>query len=218
MDRDADRPRGISLKTLAIASAASATATLVVPLIWRPGTLAAAAAMPVIVAVVTEMLNRPAERVTEAGRRVRELGPRLATAPVAGADPFGLRSADRRRRALRLAVITGVAAFVLVGAAWTLTELAAGGSVIGNERTTYFGGRDRDARPAAGDDDADGSEDRAPGATPESTRTDGEETPTPTPTETATPEPTPTPSPQPTPTPTPGAAPNGGAAAPTPAP
>jgi len=60
--------RRLSVRTLAIASIASATAAIVTSLFWRGGTPVAAAITPVIVALVSEMLHRPttviAERLT----------------------------------------------------------------------------------------------------------------------------------------------------------
>lgn len=66
-----DNRGGLSVRTLAIASAASALATYLVPMIWQPGTIPAAAATPVIVALISEALSRPAEHVSHAGRLVR---------------------------------------------------------------------------------------------------------------------------------------------------
>ena len=54
---------GLSVKTLLIAGAASAVAALVIPMIWRPGTVFAAAMTPIIVALVSELLRRPVETV-----------------------------------------------------------------------------------------------------------------------------------------------------------
>ena len=178
MTQDGERRPGISIKTLVIASAASATATLVVPLIWRPGTLAAAAVTPIIVALVTEALNRPklpAQLVRQGRERV-----------VRREDRFGLYAAERRKRLLRVGVITGLLAFLVVGAAWTAGELAAGESLSGGKRTTYFGGQ-------AGDREA-AEEERGPEATatPAAEKAAPEETPeAPVPTVTATPTITP---------------------------
>ena len=55
---------GLSAKTLLIAGAASAAAALVIPMLWRPGTVFAAAMTPVVVALVTEVLRRPVETVS----------------------------------------------------------------------------------------------------------------------------------------------------------
>ncbi len=55
---------GISAATLGIASAASALAAFVVHHLWGPGTVLSAAATPVIVALTSEFLRRPAERVS----------------------------------------------------------------------------------------------------------------------------------------------------------
>ena len=53
------------LKTLLIAGAASAAAAIVIPMLWRPGTVFAAAMTPIVVALVTELLRR---RSTRSGR------------------------------------------------------------------------------------------------------------------------------------------------------
>ncbi len=208
MDREAPASRGISVKTLAVASAASAAATLIVPMIWRPGTLAAAAATPIIVALVSEALNRPAERVTQVGQAVRERRTRRGADPVTETRPILEASAAEEVSAKRkrLAVITGLIAFLLVGVVWTVTELASGESLVGGKRTTYFGGSARDAKPTPTP---------APGETENAPQDGAEPTPTPEATETpareeATPEPGATPTPTPTPTPQ-----EGGSAAPT---
>jgi hypothetical protein len=88
VDREAPARSGISVKTLAVASAASAAATLIVPMIWRPGTLAAAAATPIIVALVSEALNRPAERVTQVGQAVKQRRTRRDGDPVTRSRPI----------------------------------------------------------------------------------------------------------------------------------
>lgn len=54
---------GISLTTLIIASVASACAAYVVSRVWGAGTLFGAAATPVIVALVSEGLRRPVEKI-----------------------------------------------------------------------------------------------------------------------------------------------------------
>jgi hypothetical protein len=54
---------GISISTLVIASLAAAAAAYVVSRIWGAGTLFGAAATPVIVALVSEALRRPAEKL-----------------------------------------------------------------------------------------------------------------------------------------------------------
>jgi hypothetical protein len=71
-DRDQAKP-GLSVTTLMIASLSSLAAALVVSRLWGGGTLLGAAMTPVIVALVSEGLNRPAKaigtvRQTRAGR------------------------------------------------------------------------------------------------------------------------------------------------------
>ena len=121
---------GLSVRTLAIASAASALATFLVPMIWAPGTIAAAAATPVIVALISEALSRPVEHVSHAGRLVRAPRRRFA----GRLDPVA-------RRRMRLAVVTGLLAFLVAAVIITTTELATGEAVSGGgQRTTLLGG------------------------------------------------------------------------------
>lgn len=72
---------GLSLRTLAIASAASLTAALVTSRLFPPGTIYASALTPVIVAAVSELLNRPADRVSELRRQRRTMVMEAARAP-----------------------------------------------------------------------------------------------------------------------------------------
>jgi hypothetical protein len=199
MSRSDSNRGGLSVKTLAVASAASALATYLVPMIWRPGTIAAAAATPVIVALISEALSRPAEHVSQAGRLVRVPRRRLSWR---GLDPV-------TQGRLRLAVITGVLAFLVAAVVITTTELATGEAVSSDQRTTLLGGE-----PSRSDDEAEPAATPAP--TAEAPATPGESpaaTPEPgaTPTPLAPPDSTPTPSvpsPQATPTPPPSVAPN----------
>jgi hypothetical protein len=224
-----DAPRkqssGLSVTTLLIAGAASAAAAFVVPLFWEPGTVFAAAMSPVIVALVTELLKKPADtvsavtarRLTPAARttaaRVRVPDREEPFDPLAPAPPedlaalpptAGRRAVHSRRRItgrqVKLALLTGLAAFACVAVLLTVTELVAGDPVTRETgRTTFFGGTSRDRST---DDKDSGKQQR---------REQEEATPTPAPSRTATPTPTPTATPAPTltptPTPTPGIAP-----------
>jgi hypothetical protein len=83
---------GLSLRTLAIASAASLTAALVTSRLFPPGTIYASALTPVIVAAVSEALYRPVDRVTELRRQRRTLVVEAARAPL-GEEGAALRGA-----------------------------------------------------------------------------------------------------------------------------
>jgi hypothetical protein len=215
-----DEPRkqqsGVSIKTLLIAGAASATAALVVPLFWKPGTVFAAAMTPVIVSVVSELLKHPTEKVSSVASRRATGGGVILEPPPRRDEPFdplapasteelealpqttGQRAVHRRSltgRQLKLALVTGLVAFVGAAAVVTASELIAGDPVSsGSGRTTFFGGsdkRDKDPTPTP-----------TPSATPEETETPTPTaTPTPSPTATATPEPQATPTATPTPAP-----------------
>jgi hypothetical protein len=225
---------GVSLKTLVIAGAASATAAFVVPLVWKPGTVFAAAMTPIIVTVVTELLRRPADTVSAVAKRTtavpsataRRVEPVQAPhdefdplAPPPPEDVAHLRTrttqrtvhAPRRRltsRQWRLALATGALAFVCAVLFVTASQLLAGRNLGGDNgnSTTFFSGSSRRDR-----DDAT--------PTPSPTKTPDERaTPTPTPSRTPTPTPTPTPSATPAPTQTATPAPQSAPPAASPAP
>jgi hypothetical protein len=206
-----EKKSGISIQTLAISALAAVAAAVVVPMIWERGTLVATAMTPVIVALVSEALRKPAEAISTVAPRVTR---RSATGAAVRSperfeppeerfeplpeserdfepetrpdDPFGLRAKPRARHHWKLALATGAVAFVVAVVALTGTELVFGGAATKEGgRTTFFGSRH--ATPTA-----------TPSAT--STATPGE-TATPTPTETATPTATPTPTPTETPLP-----------------
>ena len=210
---------GLSVKTLLIAGAASAVAALLIPLIWRPGTVFAAAMTPVIVALVSELLRKPVETVsTVAVRRGARVSVPLDRRPDEAFDPLApppteeLEAlsaaiapprAEHRRRSLsgaqwKLALATGLVAFAVVAALFTASELLAGDAASGGgKRTTFFGGSSTN-RDKRSDEREDKQRDAQKSATPTA---EPSETPTPTPTPSATATATPTPLPGATPTP-----------------
>jgi hypothetical protein len=221
---------GLSVRTLAIASAASLTAAIVVREVWGPGAIIGAAMTPVIVALVSESLSRPTERITAIAseRRTRTRvhqrtpgGTEIAPPPeLERPDPFGIWEQDKPRRLdrrhVRLGIVTGLIAFAFVAVVLTSSELVFGGSVTGGSKTTVFGGK----KKSAGDDEK--TDTTTTTTTPqETTPEETETTPTPTePTETVPTTPsetvptTPTTPPPTTPAPTTTAPPAGGEEAP----
>lgn len=219
---------GLSVTTLLIASGSAAAAAVIVPLFWERGSLVAAAITPIIVALTSEGLKKPVEKIptvgvwrkTPQGTAVRQPGgrdfevhdpeeERLEVDPAQADDPFGLREPERggflTRRRVVLALVTGLLAFGIAAVVLTASELAIFGDSVSREhRTTFFGGKSRQATPT-------------PTATPTQTP-DENATPTPTPSET----PSATPTPEASATPTPSVAPDtatpepGATAAPTP--
>ena len=146
-----------------VAAISAVAAATVVSRLWQAGTLWATAMTPVIVTVVKEALDRPAKRVSSiaaraapplarATRAVAEPPPEAyAPPPPVGPDP-GLTEMRvyRRERATgrrwKLAIATGLLAFVIGVAVMTLPELVAGRSVVsGTHHTTIFGGHRRRA-------------------------------------------------------------------------
>jgi hypothetical protein len=163
-DRQQAKP-GLSVSTLMIASASSLAAALVVSKLWGGGTLIGAAMTPVIVALVSEGLRRPAnvigtvretraarfDPVVEGRRGLREGDLERARRAV----PAAAAAAERRVHqasargggpSLRLprprviaAVVTGLVAFLLAGVFLTGSELVLGKSVVSSsKRTTYI--------------------------------------------------------------------------------
>jgi hypothetical protein len=194
--RSRERAQGRRLKvwTLLVASVASLTAALVTSRLWIAGTPLAAAATPVIVALVSELLERPAVVV---GRRLTADRPALLSAPHgqagsradagrgwAGDAPVTIygRRRLRRRLALGAVVATGMLGFAVAAAAMTLPELVAGRSLgQGDRQTTLFGGEPRaadDAAPTTTGETATETETTPTSAT-ETTNTEAEMTPAP---------------------------------------
>jgi len=160
-----EEERRLNTRTLTIASVASATAAAVTSQLWIAGTWIAAALTPVLVAMISEALHRPTERVARAWTAEREpdgrARPRAQTAtrsePTAvsgSAGPVrvyrqtsrGMAEPERaglslsgRRIPWRAVLVTGAAAFVIAIASITVIDLASGGSVgRGSGRTTLF--------------------------------------------------------------------------------
>jgi hypothetical protein len=165
---------GLDMKTLLLTAASSAAAAYVCSRLWAPGTLAAAAFTPVLVALIKEALSKSTEAVTRAVpvkgvvRSARPQGPQPPETPAADATVVRQLPADaappaervaqpgevqyhapRRMRGWRLAVVTGLAGFLICAVVFTVPELLAGGAASGGGReTTIFGGKERDREPA----------------------------------------------------------------------
>jgi hypothetical protein len=157
------RRGGIDLPTLITTAVASAAAAYVTSQIWAPGTLAAAAFTPVLVAVLKEALIKPAEVVTRAvpvrgvvrsASHAGEPGggpdtPEAIEARVAQLGEARGASSPGRRRAWQVAIVTGLLGFLLAAVIITVPELVTGSSASGGDRgTTFFGGKKGAATPA----------------------------------------------------------------------
>jgi hypothetical protein len=154
---------GLSVTTLIIASLSSLAAALVVSRLWGAGTLVGAAMTPVIVALVSEGLNRPARVVTtvrqsrgdrfdpvaegRAGLREGDLPDARTPVPAAAAAQIRVHRAEPAKRnfSLRLprprvmaAVATGLVAFLIAGVFLTSSELVLGKSVTSSSKRTTF--------------------------------------------------------------------------------
>jgi hypothetical protein len=167
--------RRLNSRTLTIASVASATAAAVTSQLWIAGTWVAAAITPVLVALVSEALHRPTERLARAwtsdqpalGRRAAR--PREAVAPPHGdqllpredetevaplTEPVAAGPVRVYRqptaRAPRRRLALAVAVVVL-----TAGDLVSGGSIgKGGGRTTLFGGHGKNTKQQQGEQDS----------------------------------------------------------------
>jgi hypothetical protein len=140
-----EEERRLNMRTLTIASAASAAAAAVTSQLWIAGTWIATALTPVLVALISEALHRPTERVVRA-RTTRRPAPVTYPAHEGEAGPVrvyrqpGARP-SRRHIAVGAVAATAAIAFVIGILALTTLDLVSGGSVgKGSGRTTLLGG------------------------------------------------------------------------------
>jgi hypothetical protein len=153
-----EEQRRLSIRTLIIASVASAAAAVVTSQFWVHGTWIAAAMTPVIVSLVSEMLHRPTEAVARRittdrpavlpprePRREGERGAELAPGQI---TVYGGRErsrpggpSGRKKLAVGVVAATGVLGFAIAAVALTVPELITGQPIgNGNGGTTIFGG------------------------------------------------------------------------------
>jgi cell division protein FtsN len=218
---------GLSVQTLLISSASAVIATVIVSQFWEAGTLFFTAMVPIAVALTSEALKHPAQKITQVAPLVTPLRPArrgpTGTAPHEPAVPeearrtfpdaeiperedrFGLYEPEPRRRlssrGVKVGLLTGLVAFLIGAAVVTASELALfDGSVGGGQRrTTLLGGSS--SSTSTTDESTKTNTTTTPEGSP-TTTTDA--TPTPTPAaKDATPTPTPSPGATPTPTPAP---------------
>lgn len=144
-----DRRHGISIQTLGVAAAASAAASYAASHLWGPGTVASAALTPVIVALVSEFLRRPINKVSATAARVAPATVRPPSPPpVAGREPppadwtpvsYGPPPPQPGwRPRWRLVLLTGLAAFAIVVGVYTVPDLVLGHSIAGTGGATTF--------------------------------------------------------------------------------
>ena len=159
-----EEERRLNTRTLTIASVASASAAAVTSQLWIAGTWIAAALTPVLVAMISEAMHRPTERIarawtSERGMRVTQAATPTRREPttVSGtAGPVrvyrqsGPRTTmlTKRRIAIGTVAATAAIAFAIGILALTTVDLVSGGSVgKGSGRSTLFSGSDRKEQP-----------------------------------------------------------------------
>ena len=138
--RTREEERRLNLRTLVFASIGSAAAAVITSQFWVAGTPIAAAMTPVIVALVSEMLHRPTEKIAEKFTAETDALPEAAGAgppprsearrPKPPARDVTIYTTPKKRQLpWRTILITGGLAFVIAAAALTLPELIAGQSL-----------------------------------------------------------------------------------------
>jgi hypothetical protein len=214
-----EEERRLNTRTLGIASVASATAAAVTSQLWIAGTWVAAALTPVLVALISEAMHRPTERIARAWTTEREEpAPRAST--TTRAEPAAVTGAagpvrvyrqtsrgaaraprttlerpttlSRRRIAMGGVAVTAVIAFAIAVATITAGDLVSGGSIgKGSSKTTFFSGKKSDRQEQQSTpDQGEATQPSQPGETQTQTETAPPEE-EPPPTDTA-PAPTPT--------------------------
>jgi hypothetical protein len=153
--RTREEERRFNVRTLVFASIGAAVAAIVTSQFWIAGTPIAAAMTPVIVALVSEMLHRPTEKIAQKFTAETDALPESAGAarpsdePAPPARDVTLYTSTKQRRDLPWGKIlaTGAIAFVIGVGILTLPELISGQSIgKGNGRTSILGNnRDRDS-------------------------------------------------------------------------
>lgn len=169
MSSQARNPRGderrLDLRTLVIASIASAVAAIVVSRIWTAGTPIAAAATPVFVTLLRELLDRPtgkiAERLTSDSPavadttlkdrpRARERSKATEVRPPEQTKPGDIRIYRQQSAAAgkaaakispRVILITALLAFVIAGVVITAGQIAIGNPFGSDGRGAIFLGQ-----------------------------------------------------------------------------
>lgn len=184
-----------TVAALALASSGSAVATFLVARFGLEGTIVGAALTPIIVALVAELARRPARRL-----RPRR---RVAAEPGAGRTVYRARPPGRFSLAAiswRRVLVTGLGAFALVVAVFTLVDLTVGNSVASDRDTTFFPADDgapartgpqEEEGPATGPTDTDPATDEVGTTATVTTPTETAPPPTTTPTTPTTTEPSP---------------------------
>lgn len=165
-DIEREEQRRLNTRTLAVASVASATAAAVTSQLWIHGTWIAAALTPVLVALLSEAIHRPTQRIARARTSNRPIPPASPVPPGrpvpparpgARDEPLPRRAtpgpvpvrvyrqptgrAPRRRLALGVVAATAAIAFLIAVVAITAADLLAGDSIgKGSGTSTFVGG------------------------------------------------------------------------------
>jgi hypothetical protein len=176
-----EEERRLNSRTLTIASVASASAAAVTSQLWIAGTWIAAALTPVLVALISEALHRPTERVARAWTAERETrggGTRAPASTATRGEPAavtgsagpvriyrqtsgGVSQSARggptlsgRRIPWRAVLLTAAAAFLIAIATITVIDLASTGSV----NTTPLGRKSANTKSDSSTQDNSGQE------------------------------------------------------------
>jgi hypothetical protein len=186
-----EEARRLNTRTLTIASVASATAAAVTSQLWIAGTWIAAALTPVLVALISEAMHRPTERIARAWTSEREARASQAVSPTRS-EPMAVTGTPgpvrvyragesrpasptlltKRRIAIGTVAATGAIACVIGLAALTTADLVSGGSVgKGSGRLTLTGGGGGDSKSKDEQNDSASDQQQQPRQTPDEQET-----------------------------------------------
>ena len=196
----------MNMRTLTIASAASAAAAAVTSQLWIAGTWIAAALTPVLVAFISEAMHRPTERIARAWTTERGEASVISAQTPTREEPAeltgtpgpvrvykqsggrtrlaeGRPTLSRKRIAIGGVLATAGIAFLIAIVAITAADFATGGSIgKGSHRSTFFSGdkksQDTDQKQDTTEDPSTQTEQQ-----PDQTETDEPATTTPAPEE-----------------------------------
>ena len=151
--------RRIDVRTLIIASLASAAAAVITSQVWTKGTPIAAAVTPVLVTIISELLHRPTEKIADRFTSETDALPEAAgaeppppaeeTSPAPALDDTVsvYRQPPKRRLAWGPIAATAAAAFAIGAVIVTVPELVTGHSIGDSSRhTTLTGGKKSKAK------------------------------------------------------------------------
>ena len=142
---------GLSLTTLVLAALGAGLAAVLTSIFWPGGSIISAALTPVIVALVSEFLRKPTEKIgavaTSGIGRARPRRRRGRAEAAAGdGRAYTVYSAGPRRIRPAVVLATAGIAFFIAVLALTVPERIFGGAVANDRSSTFFPGSSKEEK------------------------------------------------------------------------